>query len=374
MWDPLAINCASARLEAHPEISLEACPEDPNKDGADDVCLFKGISKSEADAAIAKQGLKAGAQPVLGGGGPPQPDNTLALPDQSPLPGGVPAGMGPDGLPGDIPDGTPMSTNTQGGDGRTGRLPGNATGRADPAATTAGVSGSDPAGRASAGGPGRSTSACEFDLAYLAPQYPVVESSGASLAAGDQVRITCHYAVMTQRVTPASCDEQGQRTAQSLGTPGAATARVLSAIVAVDGQFVSVGNIPAGSASYEKTAIWSFRDAGSHTVSCQVDNPLGSQVRGADPWVAEAISVEVAAGGGCRAPAAFDPAQVRSLPARQIAPPAVLLPGMRSTVPATPSLRGATTTSQGTRSAGQFSPREAVPEDEMSGFPVAPRP
>lgn len=226
--------------------------------------------------------------------------------------------------------------------------------------------------------------ACEFELSYLAPQAPVLESTSPSLAAGDQVRITCRYAVATRRVALPSCDEQARRTADTFRTPGAAMSRVLSGIVAVDGQFIGVGSIPAGSRSYEKTAIWSFAAAGSYTVSCQVDNPLGSQVRGADSYVAEAISVQVGAVSTTGAPVGFDPAQARPLPTRAVAPPAVLLPDGRAATGAapggrepvveattgTPSVRGSTASDRAGTDAGPASARDAD-QEAMPATPAA---
>jgi hypothetical protein len=49
-WDPLAIDCRSkAPLAAHPEITLPACPQDPNQDGADTPCLMPRIFKSDSE-------------------------------------------------------------------------------------------------------------------------------------------------------------------------------------------------------------------------------------------------------------------------------------------------------------------------------------
>lgn len=238
--------------------------------------------------------------------------------------------------------------------------------------------------RETAAGPAETAySACEFELSYLAPQAPVLESSSPSLAAGDQVRITCRYAVATRRVTLPVCDEQARRTADTFRAPEATMSRVLSGIVAVDGQFIGVSSIPAGSRSYEKTAIWSFAQAGSHTVSCQVDNPLGTQVRGAESYVAEAISVQVGAVSAPGAPVGFDPAQARPLPTRAVAPPAVLLPGARMTpgvVPGgrepavkaaagAPSARDSTASGRGIRETGSMSDG-ASDEEEVSAAPA----
>jgi len=49
-WDPLAIDCRSkAPLAAHPEITLPACPPDPNQDGADTPCLVPRLFKSDSE-------------------------------------------------------------------------------------------------------------------------------------------------------------------------------------------------------------------------------------------------------------------------------------------------------------------------------------
>ena len=50
-WDPLAIDCRSkAPFQAHPEITLPACPPDPNQDGADTPCLVPRLYKSDSDS------------------------------------------------------------------------------------------------------------------------------------------------------------------------------------------------------------------------------------------------------------------------------------------------------------------------------------
>lgn len=55
-WDPLSIDCTSKTpFMAHPEITLPACPpEDPNQDGADEVCLVPRLYISDAEGQLEK--------------------------------------------------------------------------------------------------------------------------------------------------------------------------------------------------------------------------------------------------------------------------------------------------------------------------------
>jgi len=54
-WDPLAIDCTSKEpFKAHPEITLAACPPDPNLDGADEVCLVPRLYISDAEGQLEK--------------------------------------------------------------------------------------------------------------------------------------------------------------------------------------------------------------------------------------------------------------------------------------------------------------------------------
>lgn len=357
MWDPLALNCGAGKvLDEHPGIELDTCPEDPNRDGADDPCLFKGLLKSQADKALAKQEMTQPGEPVVPATKPQPAQKAIGTTDQQPVAKAVPGGGAVPGAPGSLPEAKTMSTQAQ-----------------NPVPAESRTAGSEVVA------PGSQTPAadCSFDLTYLAPQGPVLETAANRLASGDQVRITCRYAVRTEHVTRAACDDQARRTAQALRAPGAVPARVLSAMVAVDGQLIGVGNVPAGRSDFEKTAIWSFRDAGSHTVSCQIDNPLGTQVRGADQYVSEMIAVEVGTRGDATPATGFDPAKARAVPTRRQASPAALLPEMRGTAPAghgtvQSSLEGSVKTTQGVRTTGQFSVEGDMPEEEIGAMPVGP--
>ena len=260
-----------------------------------------------------------------GGVNPPDPTGELSTRISADT-AMAPSAMTPAGLErGATGQSTMMSGNLPGGRPED-ALPTDAvsaTGAVDASAPPPGGLRTEPGEETSAPAP----TACEFDLSYLAPQPPVLESSSPGLAAGDQVRISCRYAIATRRMTLPACDEQARRTADTLRAPGIATDHVLSAIVAVDGQPIGVGSVPAGSQSYEKTAIWSFNETGSHTISCQADNPLAAHVRGADLYLAEAIEAQVGTSEPAATPRAFDPAQARSVPTRALAPPTAMLPG-----------------------------------------------
>ncbi len=236
-WDPLAISCvgqmAVPSIPGYGRTKFDACPQDPNRNGADEMCYVPDRTVSQSDQKVAGKSMKAVPEEALGGkplaahrGGDPdkkiRSHRTVDKSDQT-------------------KGGTKMKTV----------LPGVLTGQ--------------PPSKEKPG------EGCGFDLTYLIPQSPVLEISVPVLRTGNQFQIRCKYVPKTDRMEWTPCGKKGLK-AMSLFTSMKPKSLRGTGVIAIDGQTVGVST-PKDNKGFEQTKLWTYKKPGTHEVACKIDNP-----------------------------------------------------------------------------------------------------
>jgi hypothetical protein len=114
---------------------------------------------------------------------------------------------------------------------------------------------------------------CHMDVSYYVPLPPVVESSSPSLRVGDQVLVQCRFEKTARQLKWQQCDDDARNVMQSLKYSQESGSRY-SGMMIIDDANVGVATSPADDSDFENTGTWIFNEAGSHEVTCQVDNGL----------------------------------------------------------------------------------------------------
>ncbi len=237
IWDPLGISCvgkmAVPSVPGYGRVKFNACPQDPDRNGADEVCYVPDRTVKQSDQKVAGNSMKAAPNEALGG--------------------------------------KPLAAH-RGGDRekkirshRTVNKSDQSKGGTNMKAVPSGVLTGQPPSQEKTG------EACGFDLTYLAPQPPVLESSVPLLRTGDQFQIRCRYVPKTDRMEWNPCGKKGMK-AMSLIVKMKPKSLRGTGVIAIDGQTVGVST-PKDNKGFEQTKLWTYKKPGTHEVACKIDNP-----------------------------------------------------------------------------------------------------
>lgn len=170
---------------------------------------------------------------------------------------------------------------------------------------------------------------CEIELTYLEPQPPKIEISVARLGPADQFRIQCDFKRRTRQLRWTSCDDTTRQLVSHLQRQAPTTGRS-SGIIVIDGARTAVATAPADGGDFTRQQLWSHKQAGTFTASCEVDNPLAFQVAGAPTHLSAGVTYDVSARRQAAGASRFDPGSARTAPARAVSTELVFAPGLVS--------------------------------------------
>ena len=151
---------------------------------------------------------------------------------------------------------------------------------------------------------------CRMEVSYYVPQPPIVETSSPSLQAGDQVQIQCAFEKRTRQLEWHQCDDAAKNEMGSLKFSQESGSRY-SGMMIIDDTKVGVATSPVNGSSFDNTATWLFSEAGSHTVTCQVDNGLHAADRDSPWYLTSEASLRVNGRGSDREYRRFEPGNAR---------------------------------------------------------------
>ncbi len=140
---------------------------------------------------------------------------------------------------------------------------------------------------------------CGIDVTYYVPQPPVIRSSATAVRATDRVTIRCDYKAVTAHIEWPACDTEAQSTMRYLQFAKESGSRY-SGMLRIDGQNVGVTTSPQDGGDFSSEQVWSYGDAGSHEVNCQIDNGLKYAAKEGVTYLAQAVSHKVGIAGDIR--------------------------------------------------------------------------
>ena len=153
---------------------------------------------------------------------------------------------------------------------------------------------------------------CSMAVTYYVPQPPVIESSFSSVEVSDQVRIRCDFKAVTETIEWSVCDDQARNKMASLALSQTSNRRY-SGKITIDGLNMGVTSSPAEGGDYSGERTWSYEDAGSHEVGCEIDNGLHYVVENTETWLRQVVSHKIGALTELERLRSFDPASVIQL-------------------------------------------------------------
>ena len=316
--DPLVIDCRG-RYEAPTteEGPLPYCAQDPNRDGVDAPCYLDKPNRKliptdnliESDAAL-------NSGPTDGTLTPPGPQiaRPVGTPKRTdPLPGRS-ANVQPQAAPSRAatPRSAPVAQETPPAMAVQAVAPSSqpeAGPGAAPARTAA------PAIRAMSAQQGESIAPpnpCRLEVTYYVPNAPVIESSSPSLQVGDQVQIQCGFEKRSRQLEWQQCDDEAKIAMNSLKFSQESGSRY-SGMMIVDDTNVGIATSPTDGSSFDNTGTWVFNEAGSHEVTCQVDNGLHIAGTESPVYLQAAASLRVGGQSGPQEFRAFEPGRARKV-------------------------------------------------------------
>lgn len=168
---------------------------------------------------------------------------------------------------------------------------------------------------------------CEITLTYLEPQPPRIEISVPILGPGDQFRIQCDFKRRTRQLRWPNCDDATRQLASRVQRQAPTTGRS-SGIVVIDGARTAVATAPADGGDFSRQQLWSHKEAGTFTASCEVDNPLAYQVADAPTHLSAGVVYDVSARRQAAGATRFSPGNARLAPSRAVSAELVFAPGL----------------------------------------------
>jgi len=339
----LRIDILEARLAAKPELQRPVCKVDPNYDGSDTSCYLKpyNVKTAPQQDTVSVSSTAAGTlqQPggtvgydtpyqITGGAAPDSSDRStrmtpasagsLATVPVEPLPTAEPARSAnarrrADPSPGattrsaPLPQDAPPATTI-------GAVALPTQAEAAPRAATARTAA--PALRAMNAMSNEQEAppnACSMDVTYYVPKPPIIETSSPSLQVGHQVQIQCGFEKRTRQLEWQQCDDEAKATMSSLKFSQESGSRY-SGMMIVDDANIGIASSPEDGASFDNTGTWIFNEAGSHEVTCQVDNGLHYAGTGSPVYLQAGASVRVGVQSGPQEFRGFEPGTARRVP------------------------------------------------------------